>query len=185
MGYDDLGYDELGYDDLGALVARRPIRRPPPRPMPRPVARNPAPRGMPLVEAFEDKRGEGTGSQLRDFPMPLTGGTFTSAVTALTLTAQPQRYFIGKRMVIDLGRNGATSTGLVQVTNVTVGIDPQMVNTGSIPASAFAATAVGTGINFKAARAGDIVTLQLSLTGALTAPDTIVVSACIFGLALD
>jgi len=120
-----------------------------------------------------------------DQVMPFPNGTFTSLVTTLNLPAQPQRKFQLARLVIDTARIGATSTGLVQVTQLTVGAEPQFVNTGSVPISMFGATAVGIHLRANAARPGVVVTLSLSLTGALTAPDTIVVSAAGVGPALS
>jgi hypothetical protein len=184
---DMLGDDEVG-DYLGAVA-----RRPPPGRRPMPVVRRPAPpargqagrAGAPapyvqLARAFDTRRPE-AGPGLRGFFMPFTGGQFTSVITALTLTANPQRRFLGQRMVISIGRTGATATGVVSVTNLTVGVAPQLVNFGNMPADAFAANAFGTDLAMDAANSGDTVTLQLTLAGALTAPDVINIAAGIFG----
>lgn len=166
-GYEDMGADE----DMGARRRRRFAL-----PSPRAAV---APRRAAL-DAYQP---DATGLPL-DQVMPFTNGQFTSAVTALNLTGAPQRAFQPRRLVIDLGRVGATSTGLVQVTQFTVGADPQFVSTGSIPAAMFQATAVGVMLKPAAARPGITITLSLSLTGALSSPDVINVSAAAVGPAL-
>lgn len=178
------GYEDMGaYDDMGALRMpfgiRLPGGRPAPRALPRPAAAPVQPRRAALAAYQPDAAG-----MPLDQIMPFTGGSFTSTVTALNLTGQPQRAFQPRRLVVDLGRVGATSTGLVQVTQFTVGADPQFVATGSIPVTMFQATAVGIMLKPAAARPGITITLSLSLTGALTAPDTITVSAAAVGPAI-
>ena len=170
------GYDDMGYDDMGARRRRIvPARRPAPRP-----AANPAAARRSALRAFQP---DATGLPL-DQIMPFPAGTFTSAVTTLLLQAQPQREFQPRRLVIDLGRVGATATGLVTVTQFTVGADPQFVNTGAIPASMFQATAVGIMLKPAAARPGVTVSLGLSVAPAPGVGDSIVVSAAAVGPAV-
>lgn len=164
------GYgEEVGFDDIGQRRGR---------------GRGGRGRGNPLVRRMAQVAPD-AGQVGLDQVMPFPNGTFTSLVTTLNLPAQPQRKFMLSRLVIDTARIGATSTGLVQVTNLTVGAEPQFVNTGSVPVSMFGATAVGIHLRANAARPGVVVTLALSLTGPLTAPDTIVVSAAGVGPALS
>jgi hypothetical protein len=170
-GYDDMGADD---DDMGARRRVRrgaSFRRLPAAPASRAAARRAA------LDAYQS---DAAGMPL-DQMMPFTGGQFTSAVTALTLTGNPQRGFQPRRLIIDLGRVGATSTGLVQVTSFKVGADDQFVSTGAAPASMFSSVAVGIMLKPAAARPGITVYLGLSLTGALTAPDVINVSAAAVG----
>ena len=174
------GYDDMGADDDGDMGARRRVARRggwPARALP---AR---PSAAPRRAALDAYQPDATGLPL-DQIMPFTNGQFTSAVTTLNLTGNPQRAFQPRRLVVDLGRVGATSTGLVQVTQFTIGADPQFVSTGSIPVVMFQATAVGIMLKPAAARPGITITLSLSLTGALTAPDVINVSAAAVGPAL-
>lgn len=172
-GYDDMGADD---DDMGAR--RRRARRGSFRLPAAPVARS-----APRRAALDAYQSDASGLPL-DQMMPFTGGQFTSTVTALLLTGQPQRAFQPRRLIVDLGRVGATSTGLVQVTSFKVGADDQFVSTGSAPVSMFQATAVGIMLKPAAARPGITVYLGLSLTGALTAPDVINVSAAAVGPAI-
>jgi len=167
-GYGGYG-EEVGFDDIGAAPRRRRggMRR----------------GGNPLVRRMAQVAPD-AGQVGLDQVMPFPNGSFTSLVTSLNLTAQPQRKFQLSRLVIDTARIGATATGLVQVTNLVVGAEPQFVNTGAVPQSMFGATAVGIHLRANAARPGVTVTLSLSLTGGLTAPDTIVVSAAAVGPAL-
>lgn len=121
------------------------------------------------------------GGIVLDQLLPFPNGSFTAAIAALTLSAAPQRAFRMRRLVIDFGRVGATATGLVQVTQLTIGADPQFVATGSIPAAMFASTAVGVHLKGNAARPGVTVVLALSVTPAPGAGDTILVSAAATG----
>lgn len=171
-GYDDMGADD---DDMGA---RRRVRR-------RgggfrlPAAPVPA-RSAPRRAALDAYQSDASGLPL-DQMMPFTTGQFTSAVTTLLLTGQPQRAFQPRRLVVDLGRVGATSTGLVSVTSFKVGADDQFVSTGSAPVAMFSSVAVGIMLKPAAARPGITVYLGLALTGALTAPDVINVVAAAVG----
>jgi hypothetical protein len=119
-----------------------------------------------------------------DQVMPFPNGTFTLTVGNLNLTAQPQRKFQLARLVIDTARIGATATGIVQVTQLTVGAEPQFVNTGSVPSSMFSSVAVGIHLRANAARPGVTVTLSLSITPLPLVADTVVVSSAAVGPAL-
>lgn len=178
--YDDMGDDDelilAGYDDMGAR--RRARRIAPARPA-RPAAAPVAARRSAL-RAYQP---DATGLPL-DQVMPFPNGTFLPATTALLLQAQPQREFQPRRLIIDLGRIGAGATGLVQVTQFTVGADPQFVNTGSIPAAMFQATAVGIALKPAAARPGVTISLGLTVAPAPGAGESIVVSAAAVGPAI-
>ena len=188
-GYDDMGADDEelilagAYDDMGWNPFRRRGRKAPAR---RGAPALPAGRPAPAAArraALKAYQPDATGLPL-DQVMPFPNGTFTAAVTALLLQAQPQREFQARRLVIDLARIGASATGLVQVTQFTVGADPQFVNTGSIPASMFQSTAVGIALKPAAARPGVTISLGLSVAPAPAGADTIVVSAAAVGPAV-
>lgn len=173
--YDDMGADPDaivlaggGYSDMGAG-----------RPRVRGAYGAPAPRRQALAAYQPDANGIAV-----DQMMPFTTGTFTSTVAVLNLTAQPQRAFQVRRLVIDRLNTGATAIGLLLVTGLVVGADQQLVNTGSLPATMFSPTAVGVALKPAAARPGITVTLSLQLQGALTAPDTVFVVAAAVGPAL-
>lgn len=189
-GYDDMGaYEDMGFNPFGAIRRILPGgRRPAPRrPAPRPAGMRPAlPAAAPVAarrSALAAFQPDATGLPL-DQVMPFPAGTFTAAVTTLLLQAQPQREFQPRRLVIDLGRVGASATGLVTVTQFTVGADPQFVNTGAIPASMFQATAVGILLKPAAARPGVTISLGLAVAPAPAGADTIAVSAAAVGPAV-
>jgi hypothetical protein len=155
-----------GYSDMGYTRSRRSWG-------------SAAPRRQALAAYQPDASGVAV-----DQVMPFTTGTFTSVVTALNLTAQPQRAFQLRRLVIDRLNTGATAIGMVLVTGLVVGADAQLVNTGSIPAAMFSPLAVGTGLKPAAARPGITITLSLALQGALTNPDTVFIAAAASGPAI-
>jgi hypothetical protein len=173
------GDDELGWDDeLGAAKPRRtPFggRRP---------VKKPASKRKALMRAIASRM-QGGDNPKRDFIMPFPAGTFTAAVTTLSLPQGPQKPFVGRRLVIDFGRVGTTSTGLVTITNLAVGVDPQFVATGSVPANAFSPTAVGTRLEMDASEPGITITMQLAVAPAPTMTDTIAVSAALIGPAVS
>jgi len=184
-GYgDESGYDDEDLEGEDEAGFRLPI----PLPGRRAPARRgmPARRGTPASAIANIRRARAaalmavqpdTGGAALDQIMPFTVGTFTAAVPTLNLTGTPQRKFQLTRLVIELGRVGASATGLVVVTALTVGADPQFVQQGSIPASMFASNAVGIKLRPNAARPGITVTLSLALLGALAGADTIIVAA--------
>jgi hypothetical protein len=198
-GYDDLEGDELGFNPF-AVVARGAravgrriagrgrgggaqramvVRRPQPM-----YARNQAQidaanRANALRQYQPDARGDAL-----DQIVPFSAATLTAAAPTATLNAFPQRAFMLRRLVISLGRVGATAlTALVTVTQLTVGADPQFVATGAIPADMFANTAVGVRLKPNAARPGITIFLGMAAAG-LVAPDTVAVSAAGIGPAI-
>lgn len=174
--WSDMGWDDMGDDDIGARRRRGGLRRGGGRRGAGPAAA----RRQRLMAIQPDASG-----QALDQIMPFPNGTFTAAINALNLVAQPQRDFQLRRLVIDFARIGASAVGpIVQVTALTVGADPQFVQTGSIPAVMFAFNAVGVHLKPNAARPGVTVTLALSVTAGLAGADTIVVSAAGQGPAL-
>lgn len=192
---DDEGYEYVGdegYDEGGDFLGA-PRRAPAPRQRTgggiRPAQRRPAPRRqadprMVRRQQFQTARA-GSGDPLRDFLMPFPAGTFTAAVTTLALPASPQKPFLGERLVIDFGRVGTTSTGMVQLTSLTVGVDPQFVVNGSVPARAFDPLAVGTRLRLDASDAGVQVGMSLAIAPAPTMTDTVAVSSALIGPALS
>lgn len=172
LGDDDLGDDELilsGDDDVGAR-RRRPRGR---APTPNALAIQRRNRARSLAADQPDQ-----GGVALDQIMPFTGGVFTALVPVLRLVATPQKRFQLKRLVVDLGRAGATAAGpLVQATDLSVGADRQFTQSGNVPVSMFSSVAVGIFLKGNAARPGITVTLDLVVSAGLVAPDTITVSA--------
>ncbi len=120
------------------------------------------------------------GVRLQPLGLGATAFTATSG-TLLTLQASPQRPFQGQRLILDITRTGATSTGLVTVSRLDVGTDNQLVGSGAISANAFQPTAFDANVRLAPATPGVNITVQLGTTLAPTAPDRIDVGGTIFG----
>ena len=188
-GYSDMGYDDMGEDEADALVLSgaelgRRVRRA--APAQRPPAARPAWGASNARRAALTAYQPDAGGLPLDQPLPFTPVTFTATSgTALNLVAQPQRAFQMRRIVIDIARSGATSTGAVSVTSIKVGVDEQLTATGSLPAVMFSATAINTVLKPAAARPGITVTIGLSLSApAITMTDTVTVLAGAIGPAV-
>jgi len=124
-------------------------------------------------------------SGLRLQPLGLGATAFTlSSGTLLALSASPQRPFKGQRLVLDITRTGATSTGLVTVTRLDVGTDNQLVGSGAISSGAFAATAFDVNLSLAPATPGINITVQLNISAAPTTTDRVDVGGTIFGTAI-
>lgn len=200
-GYDDLAGDELGFNPFalaargvravgrgaGRLVGRgggggqrgMVMRRPMPMQRVNQAQLDAAARANALRQYQPDARGDAL-----DQIVPFSAATLTAAAPTAVLTAFPQRAFMLRRLVISLGRIGATAlTSLVTVTQLTVGADPQFVATGSIPADMFSNNAVGVRLKPNAARPGITIFLGMAAAG-LVAPDTVSVAAAGIGPAI-
>lgn len=175
--YDDLADvgDDLGTLDLADVGGRGRGRM---RSMMRRGRSTPARRlvpGTPGVPA----RG------LRLQPLGLGATAFTAASgTILTLTARPQRPFKGQRLILDITRTGASSTGLVTVTRLDIGSDNQLISSGALSAGAFAATAFDANVSLDPATPGIDITVQMAISVAPGAADRVDVSGTIFGTAV-
>lgn len=175
MPYNDMGGEDdaivlAGYDDMGARRGRG-------------GRGGGYTRGASRAQALAAFQPDANGNAVEQI-MPFPNGTFILLNAPLVLPAQPQRAFQLRRLVIDRFNSGASATGLIQVTGLTVGADAQFVNTGAVPASMFSPTAVGIQLKPAAARPGITVTLQLSLTGALAGADFVLVTSAAVGPAL-
>ena len=108
--------------------------------------------------------------------------TFTATSgTALPATTRPQKPFKGRRLVVDIARTGATATGLITVTSLTVGVNNQFVSTGAVGAGAFAATAFDCNVELSACSSALDITVNYATSLAPTAPDTISIGTTLFG----
>lgn len=115
-------------------------------------------------------------------PLGFTIVTFGAATgTALPATTRPQKPFKGRRLVVDIARTGATSTGLVSVQSVTIGVNNQFVSTGAVGAAAFAATAFDCNVEFSACSTALDINVNYSISAAPTMTDTVVVGTTLFG----
>jgi len=122
-------------------------------------------------------------------PLGLGSVTFSATSgTLLTLTTQPQKLFKPKRLIIDVARNGTTSTGAVTVTRIDIGADNMLVTSGGvspIPAAFFQNTGVDLNIQFSEATPGITCAVQVQISAAPSSTDTVVVSAGYLGTARE
>jgi hypothetical protein len=139
------------------------------------------------------KHGHGHGRKVslwkRLQPLGLGFVTFGVATgTALALTAQPQKLFKPKRLVLDIARNGTTSTGAILVTSINIGADNMLVTSGAvspIPAALFQNTGVDLNMQFSVCTPGITVQVGLLCSLAPSSTDTIVVSGAMSGSARE
>lgn len=170
---EDVGLDmgTLDMGDVGAWGRRR--RRQKARGMTR--QRTPARLLIPAVPGVP-----APGARLQ--PLGLGSTAFTAASgTVLALTARPQRPFKGQRLVVDITRTGATATGLVTITRLDIGTMNQLVSSGSLSASAFAATAFDVNLQLDPATPGIDIVVQFAISVAPGGADRVDISGTIFG----
>jgi hypothetical protein len=161
-GYDDMGEDYTGEDDevLGAVARRRA------------VAVKPA-----LTGASRP-------------PMKLRGylglGSFlfvNGGVTIASLIVEPQRGFRPERLIIARKDVGAASPGLAcLVTGIFIGDMPQSpsIEQGA-PTEMFAADATVSGIDFNKCLPGQKIQVNLSISAAPAAAETVRLSLGMYG----
>lgn len=172
-GPDIIGEDEYagGYDDVeghqydvGASPAYVPSRRQPPRPMyhpqqrmmPKPLATGPG--GTKLM-------GKTQHDNLRRqiAPLPITVLSASTGTTALqTISVQVQRVFRVERVNFNSSLNALSQT---VITQINVGQDPQFVNSGAVPISAFFATSFGLTLRGNTAYPGLTITISVQNLG--------------------
>jgi hypothetical protein len=115
-------------------------------------------------------------------PLGFNVVTFTAASgTALTATTRPQKPFKGRRLVVDIARTGASATGLVSITSITVGVNNQLVSTGAVGAGAFAATAFDCNVSLSACSSALDIAVNYAISAAPAMADTVVVGTTLFG----
>lgn len=190
--YDDISDDELADalddladgddDDLGAPARRRPGAgaRPKAGPMRKAAALSK------VRQALNTRRAAAFVDPERDYMCPFTEVTFAAAsVPPLNATAQPQKRFVGVRLAIDVARTGASATGMVRLSNLAVGVDPQYAANGVVSAGNFAPTAVGTRLRIDASKPGITLTAALVITALPTTVDTVFVNTTLIGPTAD
>ena len=119
---------------------------------------------------------------LGEQPLGFGSSAFTATSgTLLTLTASPQRPFRGRRLIVDLTRTGTTSTGLVTLVRLDVGVDNQLPGSGAIAVSTFANNSVGVNLDMDPATPGVTITLQFNVSAAPTTTDRIDFAAALIG----
>lgn len=119
---------------------------------------------------------------LRKSWLPMGQVTFTATSgTALNLTVQPQKPFRSTRQVYTFARTGATATGLLTMTDLSVGQNRQPAAPGAAPLEAFGPNAFDVDVDLDPANTSINVIASLATSLAPTAPDTIAVSGMLVG----
>lgn len=122
---------------------------------------------------------------LRLQPLGFPTATFTATSgTFLPVTSRPQRPFKGKRLVVDLARTGTTSTGLIQVTEISIGTNNQSVSRNPMGAGSFSPLAYDTNMELAACTTALDITVGYSNSVVPTSPDKIDIATTIFGEAV-
>lgn len=115
-------------------------------------------------------------------PLGFTTVTFGAATgTALAATTRPQKPFKGRRLVVDIARTGASATGLVTITSITVGVNNQLVSTGAVGAGAFAATAFDCNVSLSACSSALDIAVNYSISAAPAMADVVNIATTLFG----
>jgi hypothetical protein len=170
MPYDNY----LGTLEMGAARRGSPMRR----------GASAGPR-VPRAVLVPDVPGS-PASGLRLQPLGLGTATFSNTSgTILSISASPQRPFKPQRLVVDLSRTGASSTGLVTVNRIDVGSDNQLIGSSPLPVAAFSATAVDCNLSFAPATPGILITVQLAISSAPTTTDTVVCAGMMLGTSFN
>lgn len=148
--YDIVGADpyDVGYAyDVGAGPAER-------RPQQRPGA---TPRMMGNPQAgVRVARDEGDVMRRQIAPLPVT---VIPAGTTIQVNFRPQRPIRIERLVLDGTVAAGGSIAGVFLTDILIGAEPQLVNSGGIPVTVFQPTAFGTSLRGNTAQPGIEVTL--------------------------
>lgn len=115
-------------------------------------------------------------------PLGFSAVAFTAASgTALTASTRPQKPFKGRRLVVELARTGATATGLVTITAILIGVNNQLVSTGSVSAGAFAAGAFDCNVELSACSSALDISVNYAISAAPTMTDRVDVGTTLFG----
>jgi hypothetical protein len=119
---------------------------------------------------------------LRKSWTPMGSVIFAAASgTALPLTVQPQKPFRPTRMVFDTARTGATATGLVTLTDLSIGQNRQPAAPGAAPLGAFAPNSFDVDVDLDPANTSINVRADLAISVAPGAADTVAVSGLLIG----
>lgn len=104
------------------------------------------------------------------------GGTFTSALPSITWTGRLQKPYRAERLLVSSVRTGATAVGRL-LGQFFVGVDLNMATIQGVDIELFGqATAFGTRLTMLQAPPGVELSIPVTLSSGLTAPDTIFAS---------
>jgi len=139
------GADYVGDDDIARLLAMG-------------AAAAPAHRSLPgrRVTTVQARQGLWKRHYL---PLNLTSGTTVAAAGTGTLQNNPQRLFKPSRLVI-----ASDVAGLFSVQNLFVGVKPQLVATGSMPARLFSEQSFDTDFEGDTAQISQAISVQVTNT---------------------
>lgn len=194
LGYDDDGNEILGRSSRLSSRVSRVARTPLSRnmglarmrtPSMVPVTRSPTMIASqpPMLQAVPGSPVTSVGGSAVNTPTV----TFSSTTgTTLTATARPQKNFIGRRVIANIGRFDSALTAIpgnnVFLNDLKVGVDSQFVSPDPINLGALAVNATGAGFTINPTVPGLEYFASFSISGtALSATQTITVSLTIYG----
>lgn len=172
---DDPGYDDIAGDDdeLGAAVRKAIVRR-------ATVVRKPLSRIMAKIPGVPARGG-------RLQPLPIGSGVFSvaSPLNPQTYSVNSQKPFKGHRLVTSQTRTGATSTGLLTITQLFAGMNPQQASLGALPFEAFNPNAFGINLSLDPLQPGVTFQFQVTISVVPGGTDRVDYSAMIIGETLN
>ena len=107
--------------------------------------------------------------------------TLGSTDTVLQMTANPQKPIKLERLIIETTDVGAPAAGILTLEVLGVGVESQLVGTGGIPVTTFAAKSVGVRLNGDVAVPGVDINMGLNRTAAPGGTASVVVAAAVLG----
>lgn len=144
-------------------------------------------RGRPAISRALSTPAPGVqGGGARFDALGLSSITFVNGgATSLQMTSTVQKVFKGSRLVLVRNNVGAASPGLtVLVQNLFVGQVNQFVSAQPIPVEVFAATAFGVDMALDTVTPAINLLLNVTISAAPAAAETVTISGSIFGLTL-
>jgi hypothetical protein len=123
------------------------------------------------------------GLRLQPLGFPVIAFTAASG-TALPSTSRPQRPFKGKRLVVDIARTGVSATGLVTVTEISIGTNNQEVSRNPVGANSFSPLAYDTNMELAACTTALDITIGYAVSAAPANADRIDIATTLFGEAV-
>ncbi|MGL4444974.1 MAG: hypothetical protein ACRCU1_15215 [Alsobacter sp.] len=183
-GEDDMGILEgLEGEELGARIraGRRAQRTGRPVGVRMPAVHEGTPGVMPVRALMAPISGV-PARGLRKSYLPMGSIAFVLAgLTSQPLTVQPQKPFRPTRVVFALTRTGASATGLVTLTDLSVGQNRQPAAAGAAPIDAFGPLAVDVDVDFDPANTSINVQSTIAITANPTTTDRVDIAGVLFG----
>jgi hypothetical protein len=163
------------FDSLAAPIYGRPM---PPMMRPPMYGRGPGIPSQRIIPTIPGAPAIGVKLQ----PLGFTTVAFTATSgTALPAVTRPQKPFKGKRLVVDIARTGASATGLITITSITIGVNNQLVSTNAIGAGAFAAGSFDTNVELSACSSALDINVNYAISAAPAGADRVDIATSLFG----